>query len=106
MIRIIEAMDGERIDPVTRLRWSIDLLRDIRTILVRRRDAAAYEVLLRYSSRHAEDLVHVERHLIAMWVTRHCERTGAARPRRRAKRDLSNAIDLSDAGRFPTSRHR
>lgn len=103
LLQIVEALERET-NEAERLRWTRDLLLAAQTELVRKRDAAAYDLVKKNTYASAEMLCGISRDKISNWVLKHRERTGA--PAIKAQQqDFRNVRDLSRGGRFPSPPH-
>lgn len=93
-------------DPAARLGNIQRLTSDSRRMMLDSRDAAAYELRTKYSSQDAEQMSGVSRRYIDYWAKRWMKKNDLPRLRQQKRRDLSNVVDLSDGGRFPTNPRR
>lgn len=101
LMHLLEALDREPVEPATRLRWLRDLDLSLHSELIRRRNAAAYELRLTHNTENAQKATGISRDKISRWVQQHRDRTGA--PRVPSKRqDMSDVRDLSAGVGFPS----
>lgn len=93
-------------DPTSALSNFQRLSTDFRRAIIAARDEAAYDLRTRHSSEDAEILAGVSRRYIDYWAHRWQRKNGLPRLKQKKRTDLSDVVDLSGGGRFPTNRPR
>ncbi len=83
-------------DEIERLKAISRLLTESRSLLVRERDRAAYDLRVRLTSVEAEQRTGISRVYTDTWARRHQKNTGAPPILRKARKDMKHAADLSD----------
>lgn len=94
MVSVIDSINNDS-DSSERLRNLQRLSKDIRPILIRSRDEAAYKLRTQYSGNDASVIAGVDRKYIDYWASRYREANKLPPLKRRKSIDLSNAIDLT-----------
>lgn len=82
-------------DEVSRLKSIARLLTESRTVLIKERDRAAYELRTRLTSADAQQRTGISRVYVDTWARRHQKNTGAPPILRKARKDMRKAADLS-----------
>lgn len=105
MQAIIDSISHDS-DNAARLNNLQRLSTDFRRAIIAARDEAAYDLRTHYSSEDAEILAGVARRYIDYWARRWQQKNMLPKLKARRRIDLSDAVDLSGGGRFPTNRLR